>query len=216
MIFFIISLIILTLTSCNQNTSIVSPTSPHWERISGRNDAQSLERPILYQACVPTHWVRRDPPTDTSIFDTTQSICEFYIQENDQNIRLTIHTFPTIQGHPRIPPQAQIARWKEQLEPLDPLATNVIAESRGGFSGLYFQGEGIFEGKPTKVLGWSMQLASVYDRQLSLERDSFDRYKRADYTIKVIGPPDLINKHHLAIVEFAHSFELIQELPSPL
>jgi len=38
----------------------------------------------------------------------------------------------------------------------------------------------------------------------------------ADYTIKVLGPSDLVNEHKKAIDSFANSFELIEEIPAPL
>jgi hypothetical protein len=208
------TLFLFVLTACNQDTSPL-PAS-NWQLIAGRDEGQAAERPLLYRACVPSNWIRQDPSTSASIADTTKSICEFYIQEEGQNIRLTIHTFPIIQGHMRIPPQAQIARWKKQFEELDPLASHILPESHGGFSGLYFEGQGILQGSPTKVMGWSMQLASGYERQLSQGQQPLDRLKRADYTIKASGPPVLMDTHRAAIMAFARSFELIDELPSPL
>lgn len=209
----IIILMTLILVGCNKSTS--SPPLS-WQLITGRDDGQSQERPLLYRALVPSSWIRQDPPAAESIADTTKSICEFFIHENEQTVRLTFHTFPIADHHMRIPPQAQIARWKRQFEELDLIATYTQPDSHGGFSGLYFEGEGILQGKPLKVIGWSMQLASAYERQLSQGREPLDRMKRADYTIKTSGPPDLMNKYRPAIVAFAGSFELIDELPSPL
>jgi hypothetical protein len=211
---FLLSLFLFLLTGCNQTPS--PPSSAHWQLIAGRNEEQSTVRPLLYRALVPFNWVRVDPPVKESIADTTKSICEFYIQENGQTIRLTIHTFPIIQSNLRIPPQAQIARWKKQFEELDLLATHVLSESHGGFSGLYFEGQGTLKGQPMQVMGWSMQLCSGYMRQLTNEWHPLDRYKRADYTIKASGPPSLMNQHRSALLAFARSFELIDELPVPL
>lgn len=172
-------------------------------------------RPLLYRALVPSHWTRQDPSPEESIIDTTKAICAFTIHENDQLIRLTIHTFPILQDRMRIPPQAQIARWKGQFEELDLVATHTLPDAHGGFSGLFFEGEGILHGNDTKVIGWSMQLAPIFERQLNQGRDPLDQYKRADYTIKASGPPDLMNKHRQEILTFARSFELIDELPAP-
>lgn len=205
--------ILLFLTSCSTNSA--SPSKAEWQFISGRNEEPSVERPQLYRALVPPYWVRRDPPANESIADTTKCNCEFYIQEDGPSIRLTVHTFPCTHSNMRIPPEAQIARWKKQFEELNELATHVQPNSHGGFSGLFFEAEGLYQGCSTKVMGWSMQLASVYDRSLSLGKHSLDHYKRADYTIKASGPPALIDKHRSDILAFAHSFELIDELPSP-
>ncbi len=57
-----------------------------------------------------------------------------------------------------------------------------------------------------------MQLAPAYERQLSLARQPHDNLKRADYTIKSVGPPDLMHKHRADILAFAQSFEMIDEL----
>jgi hypothetical protein len=213
--FFYTSILILLIsTGCNQNPS----PSPYlnWQSIAGRNDEQSTTCPLLYRAHVPFHWRRKDPPIGESIADTTQSICEFYIQEDDQTIRITIHTFPIMPNAKRIPSQAHVMRWKRQFEELDVLATHVLPESHGGFSGLYFEGQGLLQKQTVKVIAWSMQLASLYEQQLNLEKHSLDRYKRADYTIKASGPPPLMDQHRAAILAFARSFELIDELPSPL
>ncbi len=209
-----ISLILLVLSSCSQTTS--SSPSSSWQMIAARDEGQPSSRAFIYRALVPSNWIRLDPSATESIADTTKSICEFYIQDHDQTIRVTIHTFPITQSQHRIPPQAQIARWKKQFDELDPLTTRVIPESHGGFSGLYFEGEGLLKGQPTKILGWSMQLANCYERQLHQEKQFLDSCKRADYTIKASGSPLFIDQHRLAILAFAHSFELIDELPSPL
>lgn len=212
--FWIFILIISTLSSCNSQSSPF-PFS-QWQLVAGRDEGHTHERPFIYRVLVPPHWVRQDPSSTESIADTTQSICEFYIRENDQAIRLTVHTFPISDIHPRIPPQAQIARWKKQFDELDLLNTTIASEGQGGFNGLRFEGRGVLHGQPTTVMGWSMQLASGYERQLSLEKERLDRYKRADYTIKASGPSSLMDKHRADILAFAHHFELIDELPSLL
>lgn len=186
------------------------PSSPEtsytWQTLAGRHE----DHPPLYRALVPSHWIRQDPSTDAFIVDTTQPICRFMIYEDGQTVSISIHTFPN-----RIPPQAQISRWKQQFEELDPLKTKVVSDSHGGFSGFYFEGEGRVQGRDTKVIGWSMQLAPLYDRLLSSSGDPIDLLKRADYTIKVDGSPKLLNKYHSELLNFAQSFEFIDELPNP-
>lgn len=204
--------LVFTLTSC---TPAQPPMTLNQQCFKGRDNGQSRERPLLYRALVPSHWIRQDPLEIESIADTTKAICEFYIHEGHESIRLTIHTFPITQDNMRIPPQAQITRWKRQFEELDPIATHTLPDAHGGFSGLFFEGQGILQGNATTVLGWSMQLASIYERQLSQGKNPLDLHKRADYTIKASAPPHLMTQHRSEIVAFAHSFELIDELPAP-
>lgn len=176
-----------------------------WQIITSRDEENPSERKPLYRAKVPTYWIRQDPLPTTSIADTTKPLCEFYIEEEGQHIHLTIHNFP----EQRIPPMAQINRWLQQFEERKPTHTSISALSHGGFAGLLLEAEGIFKAKPAKVLGWSMQLASEFYQQLEKTQ------KKADYTIKAVGPPDLVNQHRESIGVFADSFELIDELPSP-
>jgi len=205
-------LLTLSLTSCHSSSS---HTQAMWQFFAGRGSSSSHERPLIYRALVPSHWDRCDPLTTESLMDTKTAIGEFYIREGEKSIRLTIHTFPISDLRP--PPQAQVARWKKQFQELDELATYVTSDAHGGFSGLYFEGQGIWQdGALRKVMGWSMQLASGYERQLALGHHPLDHLKRADYTIKAVGPIDLIDNYHSEIVTFAHSFEFIEELPFPL
>lgn len=197
------------LTSCSHDHPLDFST---WQQVTGRDDGESLARPLLYRAKTFSHWIRKDPLATESIADTTKAICEFYIRENDQLIRVTVHTFPINNPSARIPPQAQIARWKKQFEELDPLAVHIWEDSHGGFSGLGFEGQGLLKGAQTKVMGCSMRLASCYQRLLSQSPLSVDRQKCADYTIKASGPPELMNKHRADILAFVQSFELIDEL----
>ena len=207
-------LLFLNLIGCSRSST--TPTTASWQSIPGRDHGHSIERPLLYRALVPANWIRHDPPETDSIADTTKANCEFMIREDGSEIKLTVHTFPYAQEEERVPPQAQIARWKRQLEDLDLLSVQIAPDSHGGFSGLYFEGQGKLQGKTASVIGWSMRLAPGYDRQLIMGRLPLDEDKRADYTIKAVGPPDMILKHRSDIIQFAHSFELIDELPSPL
>jgi hypothetical protein len=199
--------------SCHRETTPIASSS--WQLISGRNGGKSVDRPLIYRALVPANWIRKDPLLSESIADTTKSICEFYIQENGEQIRITFHTFPIHQHDLRISPHAQVARWKRQFEQFDHLSAQIHAVSHGGFSGLQFEGLGTLQGGPIKVMGWSMQLASGYERQLSQGRNPLDYDKRADYTIKASGPPSLMDRYRSSLLAFADSFELIDELPSP-
>lgn len=201
--------LILLLSSCEQPPS--QQLTLH--TIGCRNCEPELDRPLIYRASTPLHWLRKDPNPTESIADTKKSICEFFIQENSDAIRITLHTFPFQSLSMRIPPQAQIHRWKKQFEELDPLSCEISPASQGGYTGLFFEGQGMMQGSAIKVMGWSMQVAPMYARQLIQSHDSLDQSKCADYTIKIVGPPSLLEKNRADLLTFAHSFELIDELP---
>lgn len=204
---------IFYLLSCTPSTP---PSSFNWQLIAARNEEPSLDRPFVYRVQVPSHWKCEQSFTDASVTDTKKPICEFYIQEGEEIVRITIHSFPIYSSDQRIPPLAQVMRWRQQFEELNEWTTSLASESYAGFSGMRFEGEGLIRHQPTRVMGWSMSLASAYDKQLSLGKSPLDCYKRADYTIKASGPPALMHKHRAALLAFAHSFELIDELPTPL
>lgn len=196
------------------STSPSAPEQPRvWQELAARNLGDSLERPLIYRAIVPEHWKRKNPDPSLSIKDTTKPIAEFLIYDGEEIIRLTLHTFPISEAHPRVSAKAQINRWKEQFDELDPLTTRFIKETHGGFSGLFLEASGLFQGKATSLFGWSMQLAPEYTRLL--DKGNKAEYKMADYTIKALGPNNLMQKHRQEIMRFAHSFELIDELPAP-
>lgn len=187
------------------------------QTINAREEVADEPRLPLYRALAPSSWACHQPNPNDSLLDTTKPVCEFFIPEGKEKLRLTIHTFPVNEVQSRIPPFAQITRWKTQFEELDPLATQVTPQSQGGFVGLLLEAEGIYQGQLQKMLGWSMQLAPEYDRQLQNKSSLLkNRLRRADYTIKIVGPAFLINKHRKALLNFANSFELIDELPTPL
>ncbi len=187
----IIGLLLLITGCADQPTA-----TPSLQMIDGR--VRGLP---IYRAEVPHHWHRQDPSAETPLDDTTQPICEFSI---DEQIRITIHNFPD----QKIPPTAQVTRWKRQL---NFITTDTTPVAWGGFAGLQFYGED----KNSAVLAWAMQIAPEHYRTLSKPSEKY-RQMRADYTIKVTGPTDLIESHRNEIISFANSFELIEAIPTPL
>lgn len=200
-------LLLVFLTGCSQQET----PQATWQTFEARDQGEPLDRAPLYRAKVPAEWIRKDPTQDESIADTMKPISEFLI---DGDVRLTIHTFPITDQ--RIPPQAQINRWKSQFNLLDPLMTSTTPQFHDGFIGLFFEAEGQIQGKDTMMLGWSMNLANEYETKLRSSSHPLDLKKRADYTIKVVGPSLKVAKSRKAILLFANSFELIDELPAPL
>jgi hypothetical protein len=198
---------LLLLTGCSPSENVVTT----WQNFEARDQGDPIERTALYRAKVPATWVRKDPKKDESISDNMKPISEFII---DKEVRLTIHTFPITDK--RIPPQAQIARWKSQFNQLDPLMTTITPQSQSGFIGLLLEAEGQINGNEVSMMGWSMNLANEYEIKLRSSSSPHEQLKRADYTIKVVGPVQLVNKNKKSIVSFSKSFELIDELPAPL
>ncbi|MCE2983855.1 MAG: hypothetical protein LW832_09855 [Parachlamydia sp.] len=152
----------------------------------------------LYQANVPPDWISLLLESE---LDTKKPIAEFHIQ----GIRVTIHTFPY--ENQRIPPILQVERWKGQLKELDPASIKIESVTQGGFTGLVFEGEG----KDEQMMAWVLQLAADYDSLLQIRPS--DQIKRADITIKAVGPKFSIEQR-TEIIHFVRSFELIDELPS--
>lgn len=166
-------------------------------------DRVKLRRPV-YQAKVPKSWIRIDP--EGSIQDTRKPIVTFHI---DEQLTLNLHTFPSENLKERIPPSAQIERWKRQLKS-EPAQAIVEIVGQGGFTGLFVEAP--------SLLAWSMQMDMEHYQTLSFlahspsEQEHF-KQMRADFTIKVTGPEEKIKKHREEICLFANSFELIQEIP---
>jgi len=181
---------------CSACESTAPPQTPPWSRIAGRDPA--VTQPI-YRARIPPTWQRVDSPQTN---DTTKPLGRFLIQDPAGEVEITFHNFPTEAIEPRIPSEAQIARWqRQQAEP-----GSQIPVAHGGFVGLALETDGL--------LAWSLQLAPCHYRTLSNPPDSrLKQQMRADYTIKATGPHAALVQHREAIIAFARSMELIEEIP---
>ncbi|NGX61492.1 MAG: hypothetical protein K940chlam9_00978 [Chlamydiae bacterium] len=205
-------LLFLMLVGCKKCPDRVPPFT--WHEFTGREERvgeTKLVRRPTYRAKVPVRWKRITPGEEVSLLDTKTPLVTFLITDNT---KLTLHSFPADTLEERIPPSAQVNRWKSQLGAeffeVEPL-------SYGGFGGLFFHGSN----GNTSCLAWSMQLDLAHLQNLlfrasNLEEKEHYRQMGADYTIKVQGPPDEIAEHKEEILFFAESFGLIQPLPSPL
>lgn len=198
--FFVLSLFF---ASCSSQTDSRNQVV----QITGREP----ERIALYRVKVPEDWSVIYPDPNTSLKDSRLPLLEIFI---DQEIRITIHNFPTQTPDGRIPPQAQIQRWIGQLANRDSTNTVVTPQSFSGYVGLLLETTGRVEEKEVSVIGWAMQLGQEHYRTL-FYRGSAPEQSRSDVTIKVTGPPNLINTHRKHIFQFAKSFELIEEIPPP-
>lgn len=172
-----------------------------WQTIQGRD--RTLTRP-LYRVRAPLEWIRVDPSIDVDLSDTTLPITTFYLNEASPPIRITLHTFPYTDPKGRIPPQAQVARWKQQAEG----SSTISSVAHGGFHGLFFESN--------QFLAWSMKIGEPYEQLFErLNSTAFTQALRADYTIKAVGSPHLLEQYRDELIAFARSFEWIEEMPHP-
>lgn len=186
-------LFLLLLTACDTpQRSIRSDTKE--EKINGRDGIAT------YQVEVPSSWHRMESTPLSALNDTTKAISEYQIEVKGEIIRITLHNFPD----QRIPPEAQVARWKSQIEG----TFSESAVSHDGFIGICL----VTTGPSVKMLAWAMQMAPEHYQSIS--SPTF-KQMRADYTIKAVGPVGLINRHQEEIRSFANSFRLIREIPTP-
>lgn len=210
-------LLLLLLAGCSTKTTNHPPTLSY-QTINGRDNGIPYQRTPVYRVKVPLDWIRQDPEPTESILDSTKALCEFWIVDDsgiDSNnkIRIAIHNFPTERMDQRTPPIAQINRWKRQFTSLASIDTKISPQAFSGYSGMLFEGSGMIKGAQTTVLAWSMQMAPEHYRNINLENNPLGNQMRADFTIKASGPTSLLLKHKSAIVAFANSFELIEDIP---
>lgn len=216
-------LLLLPFVSCSTPSSEsldLDLRSMSWQEINGRDEGLApFTRNPIYRVRVPAAWEREDPDPQESIVDSKLPICSFFIHgENNEQVRITIHNFPTTTFNDRIPAGAQVQRWKRQLSAIAPESIRETPQAHGGFSGLYLRATGIMDGEPTTMLAWSMLMEPELYRSLEAldgneEELRYFRQMRADYTIKATGKPEVIELYLLTIEAFARSFELIQAIP---
>lgn len=185
--------------------------------IAGRDEGNSQIRPLIYRIKVPSSWVQQNPSNQTSLVDTTKAIVEFFIKENNQQIRITIHNFPSNTMSQRIAPMAQIKRWQRQFQSLEPTTVSIKPQAWGGYYGFLLEGIGLLQGARITILGWALQLATEHYQALSHPDSSIIalRYRqmRGDITIKAVGPTPLMHKYREDMITFARSFQLIDDIP---
>lgn len=183
------------------------------QEVKGRNDYP------VYRLKIPPQWEMAETSSAISLKDTTQPLCSWTRQAEEGALRITLHNFPSPSMEARIPPQAQIERWKRQLTPLDPAQTMVTPQAFSGFTGFLFEGSGKHKEEEIRMMAWVMQLApehwnrlEVYQEILHPVQKEYLDQMRADFTFKIMGPPAAVARHHQEILAAARSIELIQDL----
>ncbi len=200
------------LTGCSSEAP--QPDDNQVDMINGRGHSKIA----IYQITVPRAWVRRDPLPGDPIEDTTQALCEFIINDPEGIIRIAVHNFPTDVAETRIPPAAQVARWKQQLGSYKPGERVEGPIAFGGYGGLQFFGTGKKDEQEFRVIAMALQLGNDHFKNLSVPETSTKtlRYRqmRGDVTLKAQGPLSAMEKQREAILKAFLSFGLIDEIPS--
>lgn len=207
---FILGILVLLSMFFGTNNNAISHTPKLTHHIHDRHHR------LLYRVRIEPTWICRDPLPTEDLSDTTKSICEFIILDDNGNVRMTIHNFPSDNMEERIPPIAQITRWQRQFDTLSHTDSYTIPQAFSGYCGLMFYGSGLQKEKEISILGWAMQLGAEHYRSLShpnADEESTYKQMRSDITIKAVGPSAVIDKYKEAIISFARSFELIEEIP---
>jgi hypothetical protein len=193
MIFFI--LILLAFSSCGNHERTNKDQASHLITLCGRDGGAPI-----YQAGIPPSWKRINPKSHQILTDTTLPICSF----EAGNILITVHNFPYTSLEQRVPPLAQIERWKGQFGLQDGDVTPV---AHGGFGGFRLEG---YDPYGTGLIAYAMQMTPILFRSIS------NPQIKADYTLKAVGPSSEIEAEKGLIDAFAKSFELIEPISSPL
>lgn len=197
---------VLSVSSCKSHSTGIKSQSV---TIPGR------QNPKLYEVEVPKSWIIQQSHSNGYEQDTTLPLIEFFINDADDQIRITIHNFPNQKLEKRIPPMQQVERWKKQFSPLT--FYTLLNQSFAGFVGVLLEGEGWMQNKKISMLAWSMQLdQTLYqhlDKILTYQESMLLREIQSDITIKAVGPKSLIDKYKKEIIQMALSFKLIDEIP---
>lgn len=196
-------LLFLLLTACDEFVS----QDHHGELISGRdNGTPPYARENLWRIKRPLPWNRKKEPSG-SIQDSRIAVAEFQIGEGEQAISVFIHSFPSNSEEERIPPMAQVNRWKEQLDKSTPLEFHLSRQAFSGYAGLLLDARGKKNGKDVRMLAWALSLSPKNYYVLG------GGERASDIIIKVLGDEESVDLHEEEIRSFARSFELIEAIP---
>lgn len=196
MIVFTIRKLLLGLLVC-----LTSCDAPHEESstidiISGR-----VEKIPFWRIMRPSSW--HVLPSPDNLLDTRLPIQEYEIED----IAFYIHSFPSQSEEARIPPFAQIQRWKMQFDADPPPEFYLERQAFSGYSGILLDGRGKIKGQNTRMLAWALALSPRSYHALK------NPEARSDITLKAIGNTFSMDAHEDDIRKSARTFELIEAIP---
>lgn len=191
-------------------------TTPSYKEVFayGRGEDSSP----VYRLFIPQDWETL-PLSEQGKVDSREPNLTLLAPIGDKKLPIYFHNFPVANLNERIPPEAQVQRWKEQIPKIVFEKTEPV--SRGGFFGLYAQIEGAKEERAIKTLAVAMQLDPTFARDLSQRHETLIDANAlaqtlADYTLKCMGSEEEIEKIKEAFEKIAASIELIEELPGDI
>ncbi len=211
-IFCILCCFAIVVTGCERQPSEQNQIKTEMAEINDRNHTP------LYRIRAPKNWVRRDPLPDEPLEDTRKAICEYFIDDPEGLIRITIHNFPSKNILHRPLPLNHVNRWQHQFDENECTESQILPQAFSGYQGLLFIGAGKVKQSPAMILAWAMQLGPEHYQALKAFQDDDNPYiqETADVTIKAAGPIGPMEKHKADIISMARSFELIEEIPDPI
>ncbi|MEX1013219.1 MAG: hypothetical protein WDZ27_05955 [Waddliaceae bacterium] len=146
----------------------------------------------LYRIEVPNRWSVVIPDGDLN--DSKKPLATIDLEE----IHITFHNFPGF----AIPPAAQVARWKTQIHEIDPFTESQTPCHFSGFFGLSY----FCENQDLATLAFAMQIDPLHLQKLKGSE------KGAVFTLKAVGPPELLYRYKQEITAMAESIEIIDEI----
>lgn len=167
------------------------------DTISGReqqNDLWHIRRPV--------EWTLKD--ASPSLRDSRLANKEYEIEDA---ISLVIHSFPSQTIEKRIPPLAQVQRWKAQFDRSPPPQFHLSPQAFSGYAGFLLEGEGRIKGKEVRMLAWALSLSPK--AYFSLKNPE----SRSEITIKVVGSEEMVNLHEESILKAVRTLGLIEAIP---
>ncbi len=184
------------------------PKNPlHTTEIWGRSDTATLStREPIYRIQIPEGWTVIIPPLESSLTDTTEPLMTLI----NHDVKVTFHNFPVAKMDQRIPPQAQITRWKKQFDQLEETSVLLVPFATGGFTGIQFEATGVQKGTLISVKAWTMQLTPELFQKLPEK----SLQEKSDWTLKAVGPSEQLELLQEDLQLMARSIELIREVPS--
>lgn len=173
--------------------------------VKGRSERARLTPKLeTYRMMVPQGWEIEFPPDEDPLLDTTMPLLTLRFGD----VVAVFHNFPAESLEQRIPPIAQVTRWKKQFESLSEPTLQIFPFATSGFTGLQFEAVGIQKNEPIKVLAWSMQLTPELFQRLPEHASQ----QKGDWTLKASGPPDQLEMVQEDLFRVARSIELLEEL----
>lgn len=209
-IFFLAWLLFLSF-SCSEIRN--KKASNSLELIYGRA-LQENERKPIYSLSLPEGWQKIEEYPADSLKDTTKPLGKWKKGE----IILTVYNFPFSSLQERIPPHFQVDRWRKQLDAA-PESILIEPQAFSGYKGLYFEGIGFLEGKPSSMMAWALSLGDGHSFTLrkiknrTQREDDLINNLLSDITLKATGPRPSLEEYHDEIVAIARSFETINPFP---